>query len=108
MWSAFTDPLRGKTALWKVIWIYGFGVSVLYTVLGGILVPETPLGIGVYVLLGLLLGIVQSAMLYQCAYNSRFPAAGRWLRIMVIAGLVAMPLLLYVVFKNPESLTAIN
>ena len=107
MWSALTDPLRGKTSLWKVIWIYGFGVSVVYSVLG-LLVPETPLGIGVYVLLGLLLGVVQSAMLWKCAYNSKFPAAGRWLRIMVIVGLVAMPLMLYVVFKNPESLAPIN
>ena len=108
MWSSLTEALRGKAPLWKVIWIYGFGASVVYTVLGGILVPETPIGIAVYVLLGLLLGVVQSVMLWKCAYNSRFPAAGRWLRILIIAGLVALPLMLYVVLKNPEALAPIN
>ena len=37
----------------KVIWIYGFGASIVYTVFGWIFVPETPSGIGIYVVLGL-------------------------------------------------------
>jgi hypothetical protein len=74
MWpDALAEPLRGKTSLWKVIWIYGFGASVVYTLLGWMFVPETPLGITVYFLFGLALGILQSVMLWQCAYNSRFP-----------------------------------
>ena len=108
MWSALTDPIRGKTPLWKVIWVYGFGVSVVYTVLGMILVPETPVGIGVYILLGLALGIVQSVMLWKCAYNSRYPSAGKLLRIVAVAGLLVIPLMLYVLFKNPEALMPPN
>jgi hypothetical protein len=108
MWTALTEPLRGKTSLRKVIWIYGFGVSVVYTVLGWILVPETPIGISVYTLLGLALGIVQSAMLWKCAYNSRFPSAGRLLRIVVVAGLLTIPLMLYVLIRNPEVLVPPN
>ncbi len=108
MWSALTDPLRGKTSLWKVIWIYGFGVSVVYTVLGLIVVPETPVGIGVYILLGLALGIVQSAMLWKCAYNSRFPSAGKLLRIVAVAGLLTIPLMLYILFNHPEALVPPN
>jgi len=104
MWSALSDPMRGKTPLWKVIWVYGFGVSVVYTVLGMILVPETPVGIGVYILLGLALGIVQSVMLWKCAYNSRYPSTGKLLRIVAVAGLLAIPLMLYVLIKNPEAL----
>jgi L-lactate permease len=106
--QAFTDPLRGKTALWKVIWIYGFAASIVYTVLGWILVPETPTGIGIYVVLGLALGVVQSVMLWKCAYNSRFPGAGRLLRIVVVAGLLTIPLMLYVLFRNPEALLPPN
>ncbi len=108
MWSPHTDPIRGKTPLWKVIWVYGFGVSVVYTVLGMILVPETPVGIGVYILLGLALGIVQSVMLWKCAYNSRYPSAGKLLRIEAVAGLLVIPLMLYVLFKNPEALMPPN
>ena len=105
MWTqSLIDPLRGKTALWKVIWIYGFGVSMVYTVLGWIFVPETPAGIGIYFLLGLALGIVQSVMLWKCAYNSKFPAAGRLLRLLVVLGLLAVPLMLYVLVNHPEAL----
>jgi hypothetical protein len=106
--QALTDPLRGKTSLWKVIWIYGFGTSVVYTALGGIFVPETPIGIGVYVFIGLALGIVQSIMLWKCAYNSRFPAAGRILRAVVVVGLLMIPLMLYVLFSHPEALVPPN
>jgi hypothetical protein len=109
MWTrALLDPLRGKTALWKVIWIYGFGVSLIYTVLGWIFVPETALAIGIYVVLGLALGVVQSLMMWQCAYNSRFPAAGRLLRVVVVAGLLAIPLMLYVLFSHPDALMPPN
>jgi hypothetical protein len=109
MWSqALTDPLRGKTALRKVIWIYGFGASIVYTVLGWIFVPETPAGISVYFLLGLALGIVQSVMLWKCAYNSRFPTAGRLLRVLVVVGLLTVPLMLYVLINHPEALVPPN
>lgn len=109
MWSqALTDPLRGKTPLWKVIWIYGVGVSIVYTVLGWIFVPETPAGIGIYFLLGLALGIVQSVMLWKCAYNSKFPTAGRLLRLLVVLGLLAVPLMLYVFVNRPEALEPPN
>ncbi len=104
MWSALIEPLRGKTSLWKVIWIYGFGVSVVYTVLGGLFVPETAFGIGAYLLVGVALGLVQSVMLWRCAYNSRFPGAGRLLRILVVIGLLATPLMLYILFRHPEAL----
>jgi hypothetical protein len=105
MWpKSLAEPLRGKTSLWKVIWIYGFGASVVYTLLGWVFAPETPLGVGLYFVLGLALGVVQSVMLWQCAYNSRFPAAGRLLRALVVIGLLLVPLMLYVVFQHPEAL----
>jgi hypothetical protein len=105
MWpDALTEPLRGKTSLWKVIWIYGFAASAIYTLLGWIFAPETPFGITIYFLFGLALGILQSVMLWQCAYNSRFPAAGRLLRGVVVVGLLTVPLMLYVLFRHPEAL----
>ena len=109
MWpNALAEPLRGKTSLWKVIWIYGFGASVVYTLLGWMFVPETPFGTTVYFLFGLALGILQSVMLWQCAYNSRFHAAGRLLRGVVVVGLLTVPLMLYVLFRHPEVLVPPN
>jgi hypothetical protein len=109
MWpQLLSDPLRGKTPLWKIIWLYGFGVSFVYTLLGWIFAPETPLGIGVYFLFGLALGVVQSVMLWQCASNSRFPAAGRLLRGAVVVGLLTVPLMLYIIFRHPEALVLPN
>jgi hypothetical protein len=105
MWTrALLEPLNGKTPLWKVVWIYGFGVSVLYSVFGLVLAPETPLAIGIYGFIGLALGVVQSLMLWKCAYNSRFPSAGRVLRIAVVAGLLLLPLMLYVLVRYPEAM----
>jgi hypothetical protein len=103
-----TDPLRGKTSLRRVIWLYGFGASIVYSVMGLIFVPETPLSIGVYVLFGLALGIVQSVMLWKCAYNSRFPATGKLIRVVAVAGLLTVPLVLYVLFNHPEALVPPN
>ena len=109
MWpNALTEPLRGKTSLRKVIWIYGFGASVIYMLLGWIFAPKTPSSITLYFLFGLALGILQSVMLWQCAYNSRFPAAGSLLRGVVVVGLLMVPLMLYVLFRHPEVLVPPN
>ena len=43
-------------------------------------------------------------MLWQCAYNSRFPAAGRLLRGVVVVGVLTVPLMLYVLFRHAEIL----
>src|SRR6202163_1283369 len=109
MWpDALTEPLRGKTSLWKVIWIYGFGASVIYTLLGWIFAPETPFGITLYFLFGLALGVLQSVMLWQSAYNSRVPAGGRLLRGVGVRGLLMVALMLYVLFRQPEALVPPN
>jgi len=104
MWrNALAEPLRGKTVALEGdldIWLWCLSV---YTLLGWMFVPETPFGITVYFLLALALGILQSVMLWQCAYNSRFPAAGRLLRGVVVVGLLMVPLMLYVLFRHPEA-----
>jgi len=105
MWlKLLAEPLRGRTSLWKVIWIYGLGASVVYTLLGWVLAPQTPVSVGLYFMVGLALGIVQSVMLWQCAYNSRFPGAGRLLRLIVVIGLLLLPVMLYVLFRHPQVL----
>jgi hypothetical protein len=102
MWQRYLiDPLRGRTPLWQVIWIYGFGVSLIYALLEP-LFPVTRAGKGVYLTLGLLIGIVQSVMLWQCSYNAKSPAYGRLLRVAIVVGALLILLVLYLVWRHPE------
>ncbi len=102
MWQRYLiDPLRGRTSLWRVIWLYGFVVSIAYSLLAP-LFPSTRAGLGTYVAGGVAIGIVQSVMLWQCAFNSRYPRYGHWLRAMVVIGALAMLVVLYVAWSHPE------
>ncbi|HEY2808256.1 MAG TPA: hypothetical protein VGI91_05645 [Steroidobacteraceae bacterium] len=101
MWRYLTDPLKGKTPLWQVVWIYGVGVSVVYALLEP-LFPVAKSGFGAYFVLGLLIGILQSVMVWQCAYNSKYPRYGHVLRVFVVIGLLLVPLMLYVLWSHPE------
>jgi hypothetical protein len=102
MWNRYlTDPLKGRTPLWQVIWIYGFGVSIVYSLLAP-LFGATRTGMLVYLLIGLVIGILQSVMLWQCAYNSKSPRYGRVLRFLVVVGALLIPLMLYFVWSHPE------
>jgi len=105
MWRRyFADPLRGKASLSVVFWFWGCGASVVYTIAGVLLQPSAPSAITLYTLVGLALGLLQSAMLWQCAFNSRFRALGVLLRAGVVVGLLTVPLMLYLMVKYPELL----
>jgi hypothetical protein len=47
-------------------------------------------------------------MLWKCAYNSRFPATGKLIRVVAVAGLLTVPLVLYVLINHPEALVPPN
>ena len=105
MWRRyFADPLRGKASLSQVFWLWGCGASVAYAVVGLLLQPSGPTGITLYTAGGLALGLLQSAMLWQCAFNSRFRSLGVLLRVTVILGLLTVPLMVYMMVKYPELL----
>ncbi len=101
MWRYLTDPLKGKTPLWQVIWIYGFGVSLVYTLLEP-LFPASKSAFSPYLVLGLLIGLWQSVMVWQCAYNSKYRRYGHVLRVFVVLGLLLIALVLYVLSRHPE------
>ena len=96
-----TDPLKGKTPLWQVIWIYGFGVSLVCLLVEPLFVGSR-LAHGLYYALSLVIAIVQSVMLWQCAFNSKHPRYGYVLRLFVVLGALLIPLLLYVLWSRPE------
>jgi hypothetical protein len=98
-----TDPLAGKTSLGRAVWLYGFGGSLVYSVIG-LLFPETTAGLTVYLLLGLAVGVLQSVILWRCAPNSRSAFAGRLVRAAVVVGLILMPIMAYLLLTNPDML----
>jgi ABC-type amino acid transport system permease subunit len=102
-----TDPLTGKTSLGRAIWLYGLGGSLVYSAVG-LLFPETAAGLTVYVLLGLVIGVLQSVILWRCARNSRSAFVRRLVRAAVIVGLVLVPLMLYLMFTNADLLLPPN
>ena len=108
MWPRWlTDPLTGKTSLGRAIWLYGLGGSLVYSV-AGLLFPETAVGLTVYMLLGLVIGVLQSVILWRCAPNSRSEFVRRLVRAAVIVGLVLVPLMLYLMFTNVDLLPPPN
>lgn len=94
-----TESLQGKAPLRTVFWVYGVGVSVVYSFLGLLVDPLNSTSVRVYTVLGAVIGVMQSIMLWKCAYNSRSRALGRWVRISVVAGLITIPLLLYLLYS---------
>jgi hypothetical protein len=104
-WQRLTDPFRGRASLAQAFWLYGCGVSVGYVALGWLLEPRTPVAILMFLLVGIAIGLVQSVVFWQCAFNSRFRSLGVLLRAWVILGVLSVPVILYAVFKYPELLT---
>jgi hypothetical protein len=102
MWKRYlSDPLAGRTPLWKVIWVYGFGVSIVYLLIEP-LFTGSRLAHGLYYALGLVIAILQSVMLWQCSYNAKSPMYGRFLRVLVVLSALLIPYLLYLVWSHPE------
>jgi hypothetical protein len=85
-----------------VFWLWGCVASLVYTLAGVILDPHERAAIMAYTLAGVALTLLQSAMLWQCAYNSRSRWAGALTRAAVVLGMLMMPLILYVTFKYPD------
>jgi hypothetical protein len=102
-----TDPLTGKTSLGRAFWLYGFGWSIGYSVVA-LLLPETPAAFTVYVLFGLILGILQSVILWRCAPNSRSAFLTKSVRVTVVVGLILVPLALYLLFNVADALPPNN
>jgi hypothetical protein len=95
------EPLQGRTPLWKVVWVYGFAVSLAYALLAFVLPLENPVVARVYTLIGLLIGLYQLVGLWKCAFNCRSRAWGLLVRISVIASLLFIPVCIYLFATQP-------
>ena len=109
MWPRWlTDALSGKASLARAFWLYGFGVSIVYSVLGSLIDVESPTALTIYLFLGLGIGVLQTVILWRSAANSPSRFLGRLVRTAVIVGLIAVPLMIYVLFTNSSLLLPAN
>ena len=100
MWPKWlTDALGGKASLARAFWIYGLGVSVVYSLIGAFIDVASPLALTVYLALGLLVGVAQTVILWRSAYNSPSRFLGRLVRTAIIVGLIMVPLMLYLIHQ---------
>jgi hypothetical protein len=97
--SWLTDALSGKASLARAFWIYGLGVSVGYSLIGAFIDLQSPLALTIYFALGLVLGLVQTVILWRCAYNSPSKFLGRLVRTAIVVSIIMVPLMLYLVHQ---------
>src|ERR1700692_4314133 len=95
------EPLQGRTPLWKVVWVYGFAVSLVYALVALVLPLENTVVSWAYMLIGLLIGLYQLIGLWKCAFNSRSRGWGVLVRVSVIASLVFIPVCIYLFVTQP-------
>lgn len=101
------DPLSGKTSLGRAFWLYGLVGSIVFLAIG-LLFPPTPVGLGVYGILSLIVGILQTVILWRCAPNARSALVRRLVRLIIVAGLILAPVVVYLYFAYAEYLTLDN
>jgi hypothetical protein len=98
------DALSGKVSLSRAFWVYGLGISVVYSLLGLFIDIQNRLGVIVYLLVGTALGVLQTIILWRCAYNSRSRFLGKLVRTVTVFGLIMVAVMLYVLLTHPDLL----
>ncbi len=105
MWPKWlTDALSGKVSLSRAFWLYGLGVSVGYSAIAAFIDLSKPVAITIYVVLGLVLGVLQSVILWRSAKNSPSRLLGRLVRIVVIIGLLLTLVMVYLLYTGAAAL----
>ena len=101
-WMA--DALAGKVSLARAFWGYGLGVSVAYSLVGLLVdIENRPVAV-TYLLVGVALGILQTIILWRCAYNSRSRVLGSLVRAAMVLGVVVVVLVVYLLFSHLDLL----
>jgi hypothetical protein len=98
------DALSGKTSLSRAFWLYGVGISVVYSAIGMLIDLEHIVAVVIYLAVGLALGVVQSMVLWRSAYNTRARIVGTLVRVSMIVGLLFVLLMVYILYMNSDLL----
>jgi hypothetical protein len=108
-WPAFlTDPLRGKTSLNRVFWLYGVGGSLLYGALELFLDPGSVLATRLYAVGGLAIGVYTAVATYRCAGNCRSKFWMRMAQVSAVLSLVLLPVFFYLDLTGALGLSALG
>jgi hypothetical protein len=89
------EPLRGKTSLSKVFWMYGILGSLLFGSVELFLNPENRFAMKIYAILGFIFSVYVTVGIYRCADNSRSRWMARSARVGAIITLLLLPVLTY-------------
>jgi hypothetical protein len=98
------DALGGKVSLSRAFWVYGLGISVVYSLIGLLIDIQSPLGVTIYLVAGAALGVLQTIVLWRCAHNSRSRFLGRLVRAALVFGLIMVAVMVYVLLTNENLL----
>jgi hypothetical protein len=107
-WSFVTDPLRGKTPIGRVIWLYGIVGSVIYSGIGFLFDVTDVWAMRVYSIGGLIFTVYVTVATYQCAVNCRSVFMRRLVRLSAVLTLVLLPLLAYLSLSGGLELTGLR
>jgi hypothetical protein len=104
LWAAIIDPLRGRTSLSKVVWVYWLLGSLVYGALELILDSGNALVIRMYSVVGLLFSIYVTVATYRCADNCSSKFWARMARVSAVLSLLLLPVVAYLDFTGALSL----
>ena len=100
MGSFLSEPLRGKTSLSKVFWLYGLLGSILVSALGLAVDPANEPATRIYIAFELLFSVYVTVATYQCASNCGSRILARLARISAVFSLVMLSVLAYLYFSG--------
>ena len=95
LWAAVQDPLRGRTSLTKVFWLYGVLGSILVSAMGLLIDSSNVSAMRSYIVFGLLFSIYVTIATYQCAGNCDSKFLARLVRISAVISLLLLPVFAY-------------
>ena len=108
LWAAVIDPLRGRSSLSRVVWVYGLLGSLVYGALELLLDPGNALVIRMYSVVGLLFSIYVTVAIYRCADNCSSKFWARMARVSAVLSLLLLPVLAYLDFTGALSLALLG
>ena len=108
LWTAVQDPLRGKTSLTKVFWLYGVLGSILVSAMGLVIDSGNVFAMRSYIVFGLLFSIYVTIATYQCAGNCDSKFLARLVRISAVISLLLLPVFAYLELSGALDLAIAN
>lgn len=107
MWPRWlAEALSGRVSLARAFWLYGLGISVVYSLIGLLIDLQDRPAVAIYLIVGLALGVLQTIILWRNASNSRSKFLGRLVRAAMVFGFILVAIMLYVLFTNWSLLVA--